>query len=191
MAANQNLINHRLAATELHDRLSRFVRRRVNNAADADDLLQDIFVKVLAADKPRRADRLLPWLFTIARNRVVDYYRALGRQPETVDVDLLEIEAGIDEDDHSSELTDSLVPMMALLSRTDRHALLAVDLQGLSQKDYAETLGIDYTTAKSRVQRARKRLRKELDNCCEILLDRRGSPIECLPRAKSCCDCSD
>ena len=133
----------------------------------------------------------MPWIFTIARNRVVDYYRALGRQPDTVDEGFLEIEAGIDRNDHVSDLTDSLVPMMNFLSENDRHALNAVDLQGQSQKDYAETLGINYTTAKSRVQRARKRLRKELDNCCEVILDRRGSPIECLPRAKSCCDCAN
>jgi RNA polymerase sigma-70 factor (ECF subfamily) len=65
--------------------------------------------------------------------------------------------------------------------------LRVVDLEGMSQKQYAAELGIDYTTAKSRVQGARKRLGREFDRCCEILRGRRGMPIDTTPRADDCC----
>lgn len=174
---------------ELHARLARFVANSVRDPADAEDVLQDILLKLAGGEGPSEADKLLPWVFAVARNRVIDYHRARGR----VDRRVTAIEEPLPDDVPEAPsgspiaLSGALDDLMEALSEQDRHVLRAVDLGGMSQKDYAASLGIDYTTAKSRVQRARKRLRREFERCCKFEFDRRGSPIACEPRRESDC----
>ena len=174
-------------AADLYARLDRYVRNRVSNSADAEDVLQDVFVKVLGGKGPNEAAKLLPWVFAVARNRIIDFYRERHRQRQRTDADRAGGGVGSANDEHPVDLQEAVAALMRLLSEQDQHALRAVDLKGMSQRDYADSLGLDYTTAKSRIQRARKRLRREFDRCCEIILDRRGAPIECMPRQKSAC----
>ena len=175
------------AAADLYARLARYVRRRVGHRADAEDVLQDILLRLLSSDGPRESTRLLPWVFSVARNRITDFYRERQRQPVGTDrpVDAREDEV----DEASLDLSGALQSLMAQLSESDQDALRSVDLNGMSQKAYADSRGLNYVAAKSRVQRARKRLRREFDRCCEIVRDRRGAPIDCTPRRTSrCCE---
>ena len=174
-------------AADLSARLDRYVRRRVSDPADAEDLLQDILVRLLSSDGPRESTRLLPWVFAVARNRIIDFYRERQRRPATSDGP---IESGQDEHDTVTlDLSDALQALMAELPEQDQDVLRTVDLNGMSQKEYAVSRGLNYVTAKSRIQRARKRLRREFDRCCLIARDRRGAPIVCTPRERSqCCE---
>lgn len=180
-------------AAELYSRLGRFVGYRVSDPSDAEDVLQDVFVKVLGSRGPTEASKLLPWMYAIARNTITDFYRARDRRREHPSADVAEPPNTDDPKNSSPEnssvdLRGALGDLMDLLSEQDQQVLQIVDLEGLSQKQYADRLGLDYTTAKSRVQRARKRLRREFDRCCEIVVDNRGAPIECTPRrSNSCC----
>ena len=65
---------------------------------------------------------------------------------------------GAGNDERPVDLCVALGRLMGPLSEQDQHALRAVELQGMSQKEYADSLGLNYTTAKSRIQRARKPL---------------------------------
>jgi RNA polymerase sigma-70 factor (ECF subfamily) len=124
-------------------------------------------------------------VFTVARNRIIDFYRERARRRAASDG---LVEAGATGPDVTSvDLSGALEVLMSRLSEQDREALRAVDLEGLSQKQYADSLGLNYVTAKSRVQRARKRLRREFERCCTVVLDRRGAPLECTPRHRSMC----
>lgn len=180
-------MNDRLGK-QLHEQLSGFVRRRVSNPADAEDLLQDVLLKVVSSPGPNEANKLLPWVFAIARNGVIDYYRKRGRKPPHVPLDG---DALPDDRGYAPELNGgldiALEEFIRGLSEQDQRVLKTVDLNGVSQKDYAKDLGIAYATAKSRVQRARKRLRRAIEDCCRIELDRRGSPIGCEPRERERC----
>ena len=170
-------------AADLHERLDHYVRRRVSSRADAEDVLQDILLRLLSSDGPRDAGKLLPWAFAVARHRIIDFYRERQRLPAAPG---RTFEAGRDgADAFPLDLRGALPALMARLSEADQDALRAVDLDGMSQKKYAGSRGLNYVTAKSRVQRARRRLRREFDRCCEIIRDRRGSPIECSPREQS------
>ena len=60
-----------------HDRLLRYIQTRVNNEWDAENLAQDIWVRVLTSERALQADTLLPYLYTIARNLINDYLRRL------------------------------------------------------------------------------------------------------------------
>ena len=172
-------------AADLHARVGRYVRNRVSHPADAEDVLQDIFVKLLSSNGPGEATKLLPWVFTVARNRIIDFYRERARLPVASD-SLVEAN-GAGGDETSVDLRGALEVLMARLSEQDQEALRAVDLDGFSQKEYADSLGLNYATAKSRVQRARKRLRREFERCCTVVLDRRGTPLACTPRHQSVC----
>jgi len=176
--------------SQLREALSRFVHHRVSSPADAEDLIQDILLKVISNPGPAQADQQLYWVFAVARNRVVDYYRSRGRQLPRVSVEDVQLTA--DEEREVPAIKEALSRVLGelidQLSDRDQHVLRAVDLEGLSQKEYAKNLGINYTSAKSRVQRARKRLRRVLEQCCSFELDRRGAPIACEPnKGNECC----
>ena len=171
---------------ELSERLRRFVSRRVGNPADVEDLCQDIWVKVLKSRGPSDPGKLLAWVFQIARNTVADHYRR-RRVPEPLE----ESEAPIEPEDSGTGLEAALRPLMSLLSAEDRQALETVDLGGVSQKEYAARLGIAPSSARSRVQRARQRLQRELEKCCRVVLDRRGGVASWEPRDNpACCPAS-
>jgi len=93
-------------------------------------------------------------------------------------------------EDLTAEVASWLDPMMALLPEEDREALRLSDLHGLSQKDLASRLGISVTGAKSRVQRARRRLKEAVLDCCHLEMDRRGNPIGYAKKRSDCGRCS-
>jgi len=75
-----------------------------------------------------------------------------------------------------------VAPFIAMLPSPYREAVTLAELQGVTQKDAAEMLGISASGARSRVQRGRERLRAMLEACCEIALDARRHVIACEPR---------
>jgi RNA polymerase sigma-70 factor (ECF subfamily) len=162
-----------------HDRVRRFIRVRVRNGADADDLAQEVFAKIHAgAERVEDPAKLEAWVFQIARRAVIDHFRKrrLAELPGDVAEEPAEGTAG-------TELASCLPFMMEGLSAEDREALTRVDLEGLPQTELADRLGLPLPSAKSRVQRARRRLKEALLACCSIETDRRGIPME---YAKNC-----
>jgi RNA polymerase sigma-70 factor (ECF subfamily) len=82
-----------------------------------------------------------------------------------------------------------LRPIVAVLRPADRDAIEAIELRGLTQKEAAQRAGISLTAMKARVQRARRRLKAALLECCEFALDARGGVIDCASRARRGRDC--
>src|ERR671910_3491358 len=69
--------------SEFGDRLRAFIARRVDSDADADDILQDVFLRIHRhASTVERRERLVSWLFQVTRNAIVDYYREPVRRRE-------------------------------------------------------------------------------------------------------------
>ena len=88
---------------QLREQLTNYVHKRVSNHSDADDLLQDILLKVLSNPGPAEADKLLYWVFAIARNQLTDYYRARGRNNHNVSLEEEQMPAAAaDEEDISA-----------------------------------------------------------------------------------------
>jgi RNA polymerase sigma-70 factor (ECF subfamily) len=183
---------------EFHANLLRFVARRVRNPADAEDVVQRVFLQVhRALPSLRDADRLPAWLYRTTRRVLVDFYRAPAHRRElamgdAVDVagDLAAANASADPDEPGAlaELSTCLRPLMAGLSSADQEALTLVEFDGMSQVDAARRLGVSVSGMKSRVQRARTRLRSTVEACCRVELDRRGGVSAFEARAESC-DC--
>jgi RNA polymerase sigma-70 factor (ECF subfamily) len=166
-------------------RLGAFIRSRVADEAEAEDILQEVFIRVHRhlCCLPEWG-RLESWIYQIARNLIIDHYR---RRRETVEIpESLLVEVELPEEDPEAELALSLNEMIAELPEPYRQALILTEYQGLSQKELAESQGISLSGAKSRVQRAREKLRDMFLSCCHFELDRRGRIIDYYQR---CCSC--
>lgn len=173
--------------TEFATPLRAFLRGRVRDAADAEDLLQDIFLKVhQRIGGLRDAAKLEGWIYQIARNAVIDHYRR-QRPAETL-TDEFAAGAGPVNIDDEIDLRPAIRRMLEALPLMYREALVLTEFRGLTQRDAAHSLGISVTALKSRVQRARALLRGMLDDCCRFEFDRRGRVIDAIPRDGGC-DC--
>lgn len=171
-------------------RLRAFIARRVRDESDLEDVLQEVFVRIHAGLGSLRADeKLEAWLFGVARRAVVDHFRGRSGKRRAADLPKEPAEPAA-AGDVAAEVASWLVPMMELLPEEDREALRLTDLEGLSQKALAARLGLSATGARSRVQRARRRLRETLLDCCHIELDRRGRAIAYTRRRAPCASCS-
>ncbi len=171
---------------ELRARLHGFVERRVGNPEDAEDIVQDIFVRMQSNIKRlSSADRLNAWAFRIARNAIVDHYRTTNRSEVTGEtaakvINRLgadEVDGGEPPPDARAELARCIAPMVRGLPDDYRRAIELTELEGMTQAAAAERLDLSVPGAKSRVQRGRARLRTMLLRCCQIETDRRGRVV--------------
>jgi RNA polymerase sigma-70 factor, ECF subfamily len=92
----------------------------------------------------------------------------------------------VPEEDVQAELAPSVAAMVNALPEPYREALYLTEYQGLSQRDLAVRLGLSFSGAKSRVQRAREKLKQLLLDCCHLEFDRRGRIIDYQPRCACC-----
>jgi RNA polymerase sigma-70 factor (ECF subfamily) len=179
---------------ELDAKLRAFIERRVR-ACDVSDVVQDVFVRMqrgihAVADH----ERFGPWVYRVARSAIADHVRRAARHP--LSADPLHDEAVLAEDDDrgvEQQMATYVAWFVAMLPSPYREALTLTELEGLTQKEAAAMLGISLSGMKSRVQRGRERLRRSLEDCCEIALDARGKVTSCEPRPDgklpdACCD---
>lgn len=146
-------------------RLRTYIARRVRESSAVDDILQDVFLKVhTSLHTVRSQGSLAAWLYRIAANAIADHYRGLRPVEEISD----ELAAPEPETDYVAELAECLQPLIADLPDTYRIPLVWSEIEGLTQKEVAERLGISLSGAKSRVQRGREKLRQRLLDCCDI-----------------------
>jgi RNA polymerase sigma-70 factor, ECF subfamily len=166
--------------------LRNFLRRRTHSESDAEDLLQEIFIRIQKR-LPTLHDtsKIQGWVYRIARNAVIDHYRT---RREHLPIDF-ELESDDPEGAADVDLRPSLKSFIAELPAPYREPLIRHEFQGESLEEVAQALSLSITATKSRVRRARLMLRAMLDRCCRFEFDRRGRVIEAIPRAKAACAC--
>lgn len=159
--------------------LRAWLRNRLGNSHDAQDLLQDIFVKALRHER-KFCDlgNARAWLFEVARNALADRLRVARTMIELPD----EIEVETDEPVPVDTLAQCLPRALAELPQEDRDAIQCCDLDGMGQAGYAQRAGLTLPAAKSRVQRARKKLRAHLTKACQVSFDSTGRVCCFVPR---------
>jgi RNA polymerase sigma-70 factor, ECF subfamily len=170
---------------ELEQRLRPYLARRVASAADVDDLLQDIFVRMhQSLASLRDEERFGGWVYGIARNALVDHARRRARAPHVAAEDEVAPRARSDstEADLQSDLGACVALFVSRLPSPYREAVTLTELEGLTQREAAEMLGVSLSGLKSRVQRGRDKIRGMFEQCCHLSVDCRGRVIECEPR---------
>lgn len=177
---------------QLSDRLRQFVRSRVKSAADVDDIVQTVFLRIHSKfDSLRQTDRLDAWVFQITRNAISDHLRKTGPNRDVTQDDVTSLLAQSDNalsDNVNAEIAGCLGPLMERLPEDQRRALSMYELEGVSQKDIAKFESISLSGAKSRVQRGRKSLEVMLKACCVFQFDGRGNVMEYRATDANCCD---
>ena len=175
---------------DYRDVLYRFVKQKVGSDSAAEDIVQDVFLKVCTKRKTlRESSKLKSWLYQITRNTITDYYRS--RRPLEAMADD-QIPENIEEEVNSAEpeLSHCLVPLLDALPAPYRQELKLADFENVKQREIASRLGLSLSGAKSRVQRARRMLRDVLLKCCRVELDGRGCVADYKIK-KGCKHCSD
>ena len=174
MAVEQDLQLAEVVRRE-QSRLLNFIRRRVPDPLDAEDILQDVFYKLVEANRLLMPiDHVTGWLFRVARNRITDLFR--DKQPESLsdaalgdDDDDLELEGlvpsaggGPEEVYERNLLLDELAVAVSELPEEQRAVFVAHEVDGRSFKEMAAETGLSINTLLSRKRYAVLRLRERL-----------------------------
>jgi RNA polymerase sigma-70 factor (ECF subfamily) len=178
--------------SELRTRLLSFLRRRVATPEDAEDLLQEVFTRIHEnAATLGEVESVRGWVYRTAGNAVTDYYRRRGAFARATEALAAESSTGSESEDSAAEeeLAQCLRPLIATLPSTYGQALELTELEGRTQGEAAETLGLSLSGMKSRVQRGRTKLKQVLLDCCHIEIDRRGGVVGYEPRDRDRCRC--
>lgn len=169
---------------ELYRPLLHFVKNRVNDHHDAEDLTQEIFLKLAKSDT-ENVENIKSWVYAIARNTITDYYRKKKIAIDSIeDFDLSAEQAS---DDVVHELSCCMKNYVDQLPEEYRQIIQLSELENMPQKEIAAQLDMNYVTVRSKVQRGRKKLRDVFGECCTFKQGGRGSILE-YERKNDCCD---
>lgn len=189
---------------QLETKLRPFVAKRVRDV-DVDDVVQDVFLRIQRGVSSLRDDqRFGPWVYQVARNAVAEHARRAARHPlAATEAQLAARETGSglepwlsqaarwgpewgpeahDDGAVEREFADYAAVFVSMLPSPYREALTLTELEGRTQREAAEMLGISLSGMKSRVQRGRAKLREALEDCCHVALDARHRVIGFEPR---------
>jgi RNA polymerase sigma factor (sigma-70 family) len=156
-------------------RLRNFIRRRVPDAHDAEDILQDVFYRLVEANSLLMPiDHVTGWLFQVARNRIVDFFRKKTPEPLAnggergederfaLDELLPSPDAGPDALYMRKLLLDAFAAALAELPPEQREVFVAHEVDGQSFREQAARTGVSVNTLLSRKRYAVQHLRRRL-----------------------------
>lgn len=167
----------------LYQPIALFVKKRINNKEDAEDLTQEVFLRLSKSDTDKIRN-LKSWLYTITQNTITDYYRKRKLQTEELN------EKVIPDFENQVEIVKELSPCIKNfindLPQDDRQLMQWIELDGIPQKEVAEKLNMNYITVRSKTQRARKKLKDLFTQCCDVQQGAKGSLTDFTQKTNSC-----
>lgn len=173
--------------------IERFVRRRINDPHQADDVVAEVMLRIHQhLGSLDDHERVTAWVFRIARNAITDHYRRTGRRREVLAADIEpdadpSADAWLDDQEATlAELAACIRPLVDALPPDYRRALELTDFEGRTQADAAMIEGISVSGMKSRVQRGRRLFAALVRNCCEVTTDSRGQLVDFHLRPDGC-----
>ena len=186
-------MNHTIAVEhawlEYRKKLLAFIRAKVETSEDAEDILNDVFSKLVkVASENKYPDNLVPWLYHVTKNRIVDYYRSKGRF-EQLPEDLAEDH---EKADAIKSISKCMLPMIQALPENYQQPLMLSEIEGQKYIEVANELHLTLSAVKSRILRGRKLLYGSILACCEIRRDNTGKVIDYeVKPGSSCGNCGD
>ncbi|MGB0895749.1 MAG: sigma-70 family RNA polymerase sigma factor [Flavobacteriaceae bacterium] len=180
-----------MTSTELwrnyHTDVFRFIFSRVKNEQVTHDLTQETFIKAhVNLHKLQDASKVKSWMFAIARNTTLDYFR---QNHNTVDVNAFDLVDDLPDDGNHS-VKDCLPGIIKNLPKKYRTPLFLSDIKGMKQAQIAEQLHLPLATVKSQIQRARKLIKKGYVDCCDFVENEKGQLVGETKGRSTCKVCS-
>ena len=166
--------------------LRSFIISRVRNDADADDILQNTYLRIHDNIHSLKDNaRIKSWIYQITRNLIIDYFRNEKRNQRIRGI-RQELASSSSSGKFMDTAINDMIRTMDDMPPEYCEALCLTEIEGMSQKEYAEKSGLSYSGAKSRVQRARLMLKDMLLKCCHYQFDKYGTVFNIQPICFCC-----
>lgn len=167
---------------EISSSLLAFIRKRISNKEDAEDILQNVYIKLHEnIHTLRDEEKITSWIYQITRNTINECYRKCYRIKTTDFSDEVKDEVALDcceESNLNNEVSETIKRFILLLPEHYQEILRLYEFEGLSHKEIADRFNITVNTSKSKVRRGKERLRKLLDQCCIFEVDKYGNILD-------------
>ena len=161
-----------------HARFLGFLERRTGSRDDAEDILQEAFVRSLDRVPPD-SDSAVAWFYRVLRNALTDHYRRRESQGRAIERLTRESEASEPDAELEAAVCACVLSLVDTLKPEYGAAIRRVDLEGVRVRDYAHELEITPSNAGVRLHRAREALRKQLARSCGTCLEHGCSDRRC------------
>lgn len=173
---------------ELNEKLLQFIRSKIANEQDAEDILHDVFIKIfLNIDRLESKEAVHSWIYTIARNTIKDFYKK--KKPVSLEPEKLDLVHENDfQDNMNDEITSCLQEMLFELPDKYLEVYKMYEHDDLKHKEIADKLAISVSASKVRLKRAKAIFKDKLLSCCDFEVDKYGNIIDYY-RKKDCQKC--
>lgn len=174
---------------KLYNLLFGYIKKRVNNSEDAEDLTQEVFLKLSKTDIDS-IKNISNWVYTIAKNSITDYYRK--KKVIVEELNDYSIENNSDNGKAIKEMSSCVMTFIQQLPEDYQEIMILSEIEEIPQKEIAQQLQLNYVTVRSKIQRGRKKMKALFTQCCSIDQGTRGSILgyEYLNKDKNC-GCSE
>lgn len=165
--------------------LASFILSKVKDKVIADDILQDSFIKIhTKLHTLRDLNKLKPWIFSITRNSINDYYKSTN---QSIDLPSIEQETELSFDEHTEK--DCLRGILSGLPKKYRDPIFLSDIKGMKQAEVSAQLQLPLPTVKSQIQRARKMIAQGFKDCCGFIENEKGHLVGEIQEKEDCNVC--
>lgn len=159
---------------EYKSSLFSFIKKRVTDEDDAKDILQDVLLKSYQyCSNGKTVLYLKSWLYKITQNTIIDYHKK-NNKAVSLTLNIVETDNEIS---IVGEASDYIKVLLKLLPKDYATPLYMSDIDGIDQKIIAENLGLTLPNTKSRIQRARVKLKERFLECCVVSFGESGEMV--------------
>lgn len=177
---------------EFNIELSKYIVSKVKQKQDAEDILQDVYVKIYKnIDQVENRSAIKSWVYQITKNTIIDFYKK--RKDHIVAPEALNYiaEERDNESNMNEEIIECLEKMIFNLPEKYQKVYDLYEKKNMKHKEIMNELDISLSTSKIRLKRAREMFKKKLIECCDIEVDKYGNIIEYKNKNKECNECGD
>lgn len=168
------MIEFQAVYDEFSKLLYKYILFKTNDKFASEDILQEVFVKLHKNIKNPLHGNLKSWLYAVAKNEIVNYYRKT-KPSEILNEDMLDMKPSQSD---TKWIEECIEPLLSTLSHGYKDVMLMREYEGLSVAQISDALQLPVSTVKSKLQRGRKKLKSALFECCTFELDKDGFPID-------------
>jgi RNA polymerase sigma-70 factor (ECF subfamily) len=158
--------------------LLNYIKTKVSDEYAAEDILQEVFIKIHKnIDQIDNLYNLRAWLYRITNNTIIDFYR---KNKPFLPLDEVGDNIAVEEEliDMNEEIAACLQPFLQNLPDKYRRPLELFEFDGMKHKEISKKLNLSLSGSKSRILRAKKKLKEVLTECCEFEFDSYGNIVD-------------
>lgn len=188
---DKNLIEN--TYIELRQRLTTYLKKRVSDREQIDDIVQDVFTKALInLDNEKKINNLVKWVYVVTKNALADHYRKT-HSLSFVPIDNLDIAIQEEEQNFYLDLSKCLHLLTETLPEKYKETIIDADLNGKSLVSIANEKSLSVSAIKSRASRGRAMLKANFEKCCRTAFQAKNKDIQDIMCASEngskTCDC--